>query len=85
MTEPTWQDRANCAGTSLALFFPDFRWDGESPAETQQLYANARAVCDSCEVKAECLDAGLHEPVGMWGGTTPKERQRIRLGRQVPA
>lgn len=72
-------------GTSKSLFFPDFRFEGETPVETQNLYANARAVCRACEVQSECLDAGLHEQAGMWGGTTPKERQRIRMERAVSA
>ena len=41
--------------------------------------AAVRAVCARCLVAAECLSAGLHEAHGVWAGTTPRERQRLRL------
>ena len=53
-------------------------------------YEEARAVCDACPVKIECLAAafdieGLTAATqyrhGMWGGLTPAERaERARLG-----
>jgi len=45
----------------------------------------ALAVCASCPVRAECLDAALRLPVaddfGVMGGTVPAERRRMRRAR----
>jgi WhiB family redox-sensing transcriptional regulator len=42
--------------------------------------AAMRRVCASCSVRAECLAVALADDrlVGLWGGTSPTERHRIR-------
>ncbi len=72
-TEPAWQDRALCAQTDPEAFFPE---KGGSTRE-------AKRVCRSCEVRAECLEYALEhdERFGIWGGLS--ERERRRLKRQV--
>lgn len=41
----------------------------------------ARAVCRRCPLAVECLDYALeNEEYGVWGGTTPDERQALRGG-----
>lgn len=70
-----WRDRAACQDAPSDLFFPE---QGES-------YAQARAICAGCPVLAPCLAYALRtrQPEGMWGGTTPRERGRLRrLARQ---
>ncbi len=42
----------------------------------------AKAICAGCVVKDACLEFGLHQPDGIWGGTTPGERRRIRRRRR---
>ena len=38
-----------------------------------------KSVCSTCPVIAECLAHALdHEAWGVWGGTTPNERVRLR-------
>ena len=68
-----WQDRALCAQTDPDAFFPE---KGGSTRE-------AKRVCRSCEVRAECLEYALghDERFGIWGGLS--ERERRRLKRQV--
>lgn len=41
--------------------------------------ADARAVCHYCPVRADCLIEALltDEPVGVWGGFTRPERERM--------
>lgn len=58
-----WVTRAACAGTSPDVFFPPADRTGWSPAP-------ARAICDGCPVKVECLTAAVdrREPSGIWGG-----------------
>ena len=40
----------------------------------------AKSVCDTCSVKSECLAYALTngEHHGIWGGTSERERRRIR-------
>jgi len=58
---------------SPALFFPE-RGDSTEPA---------KAVCARCLVRAECLAYALAEHIqhGIWGGTSERERRRLRSGR----
>lgn len=73
-----WRERAACRGLETTLFFPG---RGESTVA-------ATAVCSACVVRRECLSSALGdrpgggaERFGVWGGTT--ERQRRRLRRQT--
>jgi WhiB family transcriptional regulator, redox-sensing transcriptional regulator len=47
---------------------------------TPQEEAEALALCATCPVRAQCLEYALRnkESHGIWGGTTPEERRRIR-------
>jgi WhiB family redox-sensing transcriptional regulator len=42
-----------------------------------------RELCEGCPVRQECLGAALADPdlVGLWGGTTDRERREMRRGR----
>ena len=78
--EPGWQDQALCAQTDPEAFFPD---KGGSTRE-------AKRVCRSCEVRAECLEYALEhdERFGIWGGMSERERRRLKReasGGGVPA
>jgi WhiB family redox-sensing transcriptional regulator len=50
----------------------------------------AKAVCATCTVRVDCLTFALdnHEKFGIWGGTSERERRRIRrrmaAGQPVP-
>jgi WhiB family redox-sensing transcriptional regulator len=65
-----WQERALCAQTDPEAFFPE---KGGSTRE-------AKKVCRSCEVRAECLEYALEhdERFGIWGGLSERERRRIK-------
>ncbi len=67
---PDWKDRALCAETDPEAFFPE---KGGSTRE-------AKKVCVSCEVRAECLDFALgnDERFGIWGGLSERERRRLK-------
>lgn len=66
----SWQQDAACRGLTH-LFYRD---GGD------RSYRQARVVCATCPVRAECAAAGMDESDGMWGGLTP--RQRRGRGRQ---
>jgi WhiB family redox-sensing transcriptional regulator len=68
--ELSWQERALCAQTDPEAFFPE---KGGSTRE-------AKKVCVSCEVRAECLEYALahDERFGIWGGLSERERRRLK-------
>jgi len=66
----TWHDEAICVGAT-DLFFDERR------------IAIAKTVCARCPVRAECLDENLEERYGVVGGTSPRERRRLRRGMPV--
>jgi WhiB family redox-sensing transcriptional regulator len=72
-----WRLRALCAQTDPEAFFPEK--GGSARA--------ALAVCAECPVRGECLNHALEndERFGVWGGTTERERRRLRRQRQEAA
>jgi WhiB family transcriptional regulator, redox-sensing transcriptional regulator len=70
-----WMDRALCAETDPEAFFPE---KGGSTREAKQ-------VCRSCDVRAECLEYALanDERFGIWGGLSERERRRVRAVRRA--
>lgn len=39
----------------------------------------AKSICAECGVSEECLEYSLlHEPFGIWGGKTERERKTLR-------
>ena len=78
--EPGWQERALCAQTDPEAFFPE---KGGSTRE-------AKRICTTCEVRAECLEYELEhdERFGIWGGcpsgsAAGPSAARVRAGRAV--
>jgi WhiB family redox-sensing transcriptional regulator len=61
-----------CTQYSTEIFYPEEYEDID--------VAEAKAICNSCWLKDKCLDFALKtkENEGVWGGTTPLERRRIR-------
>lgn len=42
--------------------------------------AAAKALCRDCPLRLQCLEAGMEEEFGVWGGLDPAQRRRIRRG-----
>ena len=70
-----WRSAGACLSADPDLFFPI---SSAGPGELQ--IAQARMICAGCRVRQECLEFALaHDQVyGIWGGTTPEDRQRGR-------
>lgn len=66
----SWQTDALCAQTDPESFFPE---KGGSTRE-------AKRICESCEVRSQCLDYALEndERFGIWGGLSERERRKLR-------
>ena len=77
---PDWFPRAACRGLDPDLFFLGQWGNPETVKE-------AKRVCAGCEVRRECLDYALDncERFGVFGGTTPKQRRRMRRERKEAA
>lgn len=47
-------------------------------------FAEAKAVCRACPVRVPCLEWAIQagERTGVWGGTSPDERARLRQQRR---
>jgi len=77
MNRPSWHRWAACRGQGTDAFI----------AGRGGNYRPARTMCAECSVRAECLEAALadDELVGLWGGTTEKERARMRRATEVLA
>ena len=72
----TWQAMANCLDTDPEIFFSD----SETYRLTAQTIKKAKAVCQSCDVRNECLEYAVQDIglMGIWGGTTSRERIAMR-------
>lgn len=72
-----WEDHARCKTVGPDAMFPD-------QGQTDD-YRAAKAVCQWCPVRAQCLAYALEmegnrpaiQRAGVWGGTTPRERAAI--------
>jgi WhiB family transcriptional regulator, redox-sensing transcriptional regulator len=65
-----WQSDSLCAQTDPEAFFP------EKGGSTR----DAKKICSSCEVRAQCLEYALRndERFGIWGGLSERERRKLR-------
>ncbi|MFP5577158.1 MAG: WhiB family transcriptional regulator [Acidimicrobiia bacterium] len=66
-----------CRGADPDVFFPD-RGESLEPA---------KRICGECVVRDECLEHALRngERFGVWGGTSERERRRLRRVRRTAA
>lgn len=80
-TSWVWQAQGACRDMDSNLFYYEDQERG--PAKETRI-ANAKAVCEGCKVKTECLEFALqiNEQHGIWGGLTPEERQTVKRRRQ---
>lgn len=67
-----WMENASCRKKKNDFWYPPL--DTDVP---DNYYAIGREVCHRCSVWQDCLDAGIDEKWGMWGGLTPQERTAL--------
>lgn len=74
-----WARRAKCRDhPSPDLWFPTTDNGGPGYSDNRA----AIAICDDCPVQRDCLEYAIdHEEHGVWGGTSERERRRIRRQR----
>ncbi len=73
LEQESWMLEGACSSMDSDLFFPI----GSSMKAMKQI-AEAKAVCNGCPVRIECLDEAkeIAEPFGIWGGLNEVERKR---------
>jgi hypothetical protein len=79
MRKPRDFDEPLCIEVGTALFFPEGSSSSVNGANLQ-----AKKVCRLCKHINECAEwAIFHEAYGVWGATTPLEREQIRKDRKI--
>jgi WhiB family transcriptional regulator, redox-sensing transcriptional regulator len=77
--DTSWMVVAECRGMDPDFFHP--------PKEDVMAMRAAKKICAVCPVKDECLDyvfsLGAHGRQGVWGGTSERERRRMRRKKAV--
>lgn len=70
-----WRNKAACLTEDPELFFPV---GNTGPALLQ--IAEAKKVCQRCEVREECLQWALEngQDHGVWGGKSEEERRAMK-------
>jgi hypothetical protein len=68
--------KANCKGINTELFYMETDELAERKIQTTMI----RRVCFTCPIQKACLQEGLNEKWGVWGGLSAQERFRIKLG-----
>lgn len=60
-------------------YWPDgYHPDNSAEARSRE-HQMAKALCDTCPVRLQCLDYALKwAEQGVWGGTEPHERRRMK-------
>ena len=84
--KPEWFSRASCRewerykgdpdkgiphAVPADIFFPEPTGNGGNHL------APARRICLECPVRMNCLEYGLNEAYGVWGGHSPSQRRKI--------
>jgi hypothetical protein len=77
MKRPEWTDQAVCRDVEnqqyLETMYPERH---ETPGGKHLI--PARKLCLVCPVRYQCLDVGLEEQFGIWGGHSLSQRRRIQ-------
>ena len=74
LREPlTWMQHAACKGSDHSKFFIN-------KGQTKMMRETFK-ICQICVVKTSCLNFALDNyETGIWGGTSERERKKIRKG-----
>jgi len=71
-------ENAPCESLDVNIFFAkDPDEPGYKNSDTE--YREAKKICMGCPYRVECAEWGIkNEVYGMWGGLSPRERQKLR-------
>ena len=78
-----WMSDAACRDVDTNIFYVGVEGTKAERAIAEQALDLANLICAACEVRSECLEYALaHQEMGVWSGTTDRERKRIRSERR---
>ena len=82
-TSQGWIESAACNGHDTTLFFPEDlpTRSREDRDRAQRIVRETLRLCAECPVRVECLEYGLEDEYGIFGGTTAEQRHTIRINR----
>lgn len=70
---------ASCWGIETDFFFPERTLITEENKKVKK-------ICSGCICQSECLTYALHyKVVGIWGGTSTKQREKMRKQLKITA
>jgi hypothetical protein len=74
------QGELPCQSAPELFFERDIEDREEVPLATASRYKMAKALCNDCPIRQQCLSYAMEERIeyGIWGQTTPLERAYIR-------
>lgn len=76
------EDDANCASTDPEIFYAEEIYVPGKVMPIGSKYAyesQAKSICHECPLINKCLEFALDNyEMGIWGGTTERDRQRLR-------
>ncbi len=70
--DTSWMAHAACRNTATSIFFPARGENGN--------VAKAKAVCNTCQVRSECLSYAIRtrQQTGVWGGQSGRVLRALR-------
>lgn len=64
-----WQFEALCTPEDSVMMFSELR----------SKVAKMKEICSACPVQVQCLNFGMDEEFGIFGGLTPDERKQLAI------
>jgi len=75
---PDYDNTQNCFGKDTEDFYIDDRGKNYTK-KNEKLLMQAKMMCSTCSFMKQCgMYALKYEEYGVWGGTTPQERDKMR-------
>ena len=71
-----WQHHAECISHDPDTCYPE----NDEP----HLFAIAKKMCEECPVVGFCLEIGIDDKWGVWGGLDPIERYKLSKSPKLP-
>lgn len=82
-----WRSEAACLGLEPELFFPAKSYENANIKIDRE--AAAKAICETCSVRQQCLEVALADKEqftgSVWGGLNAEERRELKKQRQQEA
>lgn len=75
--ELAWRDDAACKGQDAEMFLPEGKFPVGS-SDYKKFIAKALAYCGACPVQDDCLQFGMTQRMGIYGGRTSSQRAAMR-------